>query len=92
LAIGNWQQAKETTGNRQKAIGNNQANKMAFKSVKETTVYKTAFELAMDIFKIYQTFTAEEKYSLTDQIRRSLRTICICLLKLIGRKNTWHIL
>jgi hypothetical protein len=44
---------------------------MAAKSVKDTTVYKKAFVLAMEIFQISNQFPAEEKYSLTDQIRRS---------------------
>lgn len=38
--------------------------------------YKKAFELAMDIYKISNFFPKEEKYSLTDQIRRSSRSVC----------------
>ena len=37
--------------------------------------YKKSFELAMDIFSISKSFPAEEKYSLTDQIRRSSRSV-----------------
>ena len=37
--------------------------------------YKKSFELAMDIFSISKNFPAEEKYSLTDQIRRSSRSV-----------------
>jgi four helix bundle protein len=47
--------------------------------VKDLTVYKKAFALAMDIFDITKKFPVEEKYSLTDQIRRSSRSICINL-------------
>ena len=47
---------------------------MTSKSVKDTTVYKKAFELAMEIYKISKSFPPEEKYSLTDQIRRSSRS------------------
>jgi four helix bundle protein len=43
---------------------------------KDLTVYKKAFELAMQIFKISQSFPKEEKYSLIDQIRRSSRSVC----------------
>lgn len=43
---------------------------------KELIAYKKAFKLAMEIFKISQTFPKEEKYSLTDQIRRSSRSTC----------------
>lgn len=46
------------------------------KSVKELEVYKTAFESAMEIFVISKDFPKEEKYSLTDQVRRSSRAIC----------------
>jgi four helix bundle protein len=43
---------------------------------KDLTVYKKAFELAMDIFEISKGFPKEERYSLTDQIRRSSRSVC----------------
>ncbi len=59
---------------------------MAAKSVKDTTVYKKAFALAMEIFQISKQFPAEEKYSLTDQIRRSSRSVCICLLEAYRKK------
>ena len=38
--------------------------------------YNIAFDLAMRIFQISKSFPAEEKYSLTDQIRRSSRSVC----------------
>lgn len=38
--------------------------------------YRIAFVLSMDIFEISKTFPKEEKYSLTDQVRRSSRSIC----------------
>ena len=60
---------------------------MAAKSVKETTVYKKAFELAMEIFKLSKSFPQEEKYSLTDQVRRSSRSVCICLLEAYRKKR-----
>ena len=59
---------------------------MAAKSVKDTTVYKKAFALAMEIFQLSKQFPAEEKYSLTDQIRRSSRSVCICLLEAYRKK------
>lgn len=43
---------------------------------KDLTVYKKAFELAMQIFEVSKSFPKEEKYSLTDQIRRSSRSVC----------------
>jgi len=46
------------------------------KSFKDLIAYKKAFELAMEIFHISKNFPAEKKYSLTDQIRRSSRSVC----------------
>ncbi|MFI5129268.1 MAG: four helix bundle protein [Chitinophagales bacterium] len=43
---------------------------------KDLLVYTKAFALAMDIFEISKRFPKEEKYSLTDQIRRSSRSVC----------------
>lgn len=37
--------------------------------------YQKAFSLAMRIFEISKTFPSEEKFSLTDQIRRSSRSV-----------------
>jgi len=39
-------------------------------------VYRKAFETAMVIFKLSRKFPKEETYSLTDQIRRSSRSVC----------------
>ena len=49
---------------------------MAAGSFRDLTVYKKAFTLAMEIFEISKTFPQEEKYSLTDQVRRSSRSVC----------------
>ncbi len=45
------------------------------RSHKELEVYKLAYKLAMDIFESTKSFPKEEKYSLTDQIRRSSRSV-----------------
>lgn len=52
---------------------------MAADNFRNLTVYKKAFALAMDIFEISKTFPKEERYSLTDQIRRSSRSVCSCV-------------
>lgn len=39
-------------------------------------MYKRAMSAAMAIFRTTRTFPAEERYSLTDQIRRSSRSVC----------------
>ena len=44
-------------------------------SFKELIVYQKAYKLAMEIFEISRDFPKEEKYSLTDQIRRSSRSV-----------------
>lgn len=43
---------------------------------KELLAYKKAFDLSMEIFNISKVFPKEETYSLTDQIRRSSRSVC----------------
>jgi four helix bundle protein len=49
---------------------------MSVTDYKELRVYRLAFESAMEIFELSRTFPHEEKYSLTDQIRRSSRSVC----------------
>lgn len=45
-------------------------------SHRELDVYAKAFAAAMHVFEISKTFPKEEMYSLTDQIRRSSRSVC----------------
>lgn len=52
---------------------------MAADNFRNLTVYKKAFALAMEIFQITKKFPKEERYSLTDQIRRSSRSVCSCV-------------
>ncbi len=46
------------------------------KSHRDLGIYQIAFEAAMKIFGLSKNFPVEEKYSLTDQIRRSSRSVC----------------
>jgi len=46
---------------------------------KELLAYQKAFKLSMEIFQLSKSFPKEEKYSLTDQIRRSSRSVCACI-------------
>ena len=39
-------------------------------------VYQKAFDAAMRIFELSKSFPKEETYALTDQIRRSSRSVC----------------
>ena len=50
---------------------------MAAGTFRDLTVYKKAFSLAMEIYEISKEFPKEERYSLTDQIRRSSRSVCV---------------
>jgi four helix bundle protein len=50
---------------------------LGIKSVRDLKVYNIAFELAMEIFQLTMDFPKEERYSLTDQIRRSSRSAAI---------------
>ena len=49
---------------------------MQIKSAKDLTVYKRAYELAMEIFHASKHFPAEERFCLRDQLRRSSRSVC----------------
>ena len=49
---------------------------MKILSYRELRVYRSGVDLAMEIFELTKSFPPEEKYSLTDQIRRSSRSVC----------------
>ena len=49
------------------------------KSVRDLEVYKLAFDAAMEIFEISKNFPKEETYSLTNQMRKSSRSVCVNL-------------
>ena len=49
---------------------------MKLKSAKDLNVYQRAYALAMEIFHVSRQWPSEEKFSLTDQIRRSSRSVC----------------
>jgi four helix bundle protein len=46
------------------------------KDFRELRVYQSAFAAAMQIFNLSKEWPKEERYSLTDQIRRSSRSVC----------------
>lgn len=51
------------------------------RSHKDLRVYQLAFDAALQIQEISKSFPAEEKHSLTDQVRRSSRSICANLAR-----------
>lgn len=52
---------------------------MAADNFRNLAAYKKAFALAMEIFEITKRFPKEERFSLTDQMRRSSRSVCSCI-------------
>jgi four helix bundle protein len=50
-------------------------------------VYQKAFEQALTIFKVTENFDKSEKYSLTDQIRRSSRSVCANLVEAYRKRQ-----
>ncbi len=46
------------------------------KDHKDLKIYQMAFDAAMQIFELSKKFPLEERYSLTDQIRHSSRSVC----------------
>ncbi|MBP0028683.1 four helix bundle protein [Roseofilum sp. Guam] len=56
---------------------NQQQNRQLFiKTHEDLEVYQMAFDAAINIFELSKQFPKEERYSLTDQIRRSSRSVC----------------
>src|SRR5258705_12283737 len=49
--------------------------------------YKKAYELAMEIFEISKGFPPEEKNSLTDQVRKSSRSVCANFAEAFQRRK-----
>ena len=53
---------------------------------RDLEVYKLAFKCAMEIFQISKRFPNEERYSLTDQIRRASRSVCSNLAEALRKR------
>ena len=94
--MGNGQEA---ICKRQYAIGNGQyaidkkfrvvylkSKIMAALNFKQTKVYQKAFEQAMNVFELSKGFPTDEKYSLTDQVRRASRSVCANLAEAYRKK------
>src|SRR5512137_2573799 len=52
--------------------------------LRELDVYRMAIEAAMGVFELSKGFPVEERYSLTDQVRRSARSVCANIAE------AWH--
>ena len=60
---------------------------MKIRSHRELDVYILSFDTAMNIFEISKGFPKEETYSLTDQIRRSSRSVCANLAEAFRKRR-----
>src|SRR5438093_674984 len=49
---------------------------MKIKHFRELDVYQNALNAAMEVFEVSKRFPKEERFSLTDQMRRSSRSVC----------------
>lgn len=54
---------------------------------RDLEAYRAAYALAMEIFRASKAWPAEERYSLTDQIRRSSRSVCANLAEAWGKRR-----
>lgn len=57
------------------------------KSHRDLIVYQKSFEVAGDVFQVSKSFPREEMYSLTDQIRRSSRSVSANLAEAWRRRR-----
>jgi four helix bundle protein len=60
---------------------------MKIRTHKELDVYTLAFDSAMKIFELSKKFPKEETYSLTDQMRRSSRSVCANLAEAFRKRR-----
>src|ERR1035437_4283932 len=60
---------------------------MKIRSHRELEVFILSFGIAMKIFEISKGFPKEETYSLTDQIRRSSRSVCANVAEAFRKKR-----
>ena len=54
---------------------------------KELRVYQAAFSMAMEIYQLSKSFPSEEKFSLTDQVRWSSRSVCANLAEAFRKRR-----
>lgn len=48
---------------------------MEYRGYRDLKVYQLSFQLALEIFELSKSFPKEERYALTDQVRRSSRAV-----------------
>lgn len=60
---------------------------MKIRSPQDLEMYQMAFKSAMTIFEITKSFPKAETYSLTDQVRRSSRSVCANIAEAFGKRK-----
>jgi four helix bundle protein len=60
---------------------------MEYRGFRDLIVYQLSYRLAVEIFEITKSFPKEEKYSLTDQIRRSSRSVASNIAEAWSRRK-----
>jgi len=50
---------------------------MSIKTINDLEIYNISYQLALEVFHLTKCFPKEELYSLTDQIRRSSRSVAM---------------
>lgn len=60
---------------------------MKIRTHRELEVYQLAFNVAVTIYQFSKFFPKEETYSLTDQIRRSSRSVCANLAEAFRKRK-----
>lgn len=61
----------------------------AIRNHRQLDVHRRAFDFAMRVCQLSKSFPADERYSLTDQIRRSSRSVC-CNIAEAWRKRRYE--
>jgi len=74
--INKWQRGDGATGIKPHHQREKHAGKKFVKTHFDLETYQTGFDVAMEIFELSKSFPKEERYSLTDQMRRSSRSVC----------------
>ncbi len=54
---------------------------------RDLDVYTIAFQAAMEIYDLTKNFPIEEKYSMTDQMRRASRSVCANLAEAFRKRK-----
>ena len=60
---------------------------MVIRSVVDLDVYRRAYQAAMAVFRISRSFPNEERYSLTDQLVRSSRSVAANIREGFGKRE-----